>query len=118
MKSFSDPLNSWIQNQIGPDAVVEHINELPGSTSAELYDLTVLRSGIKENLVLRLFTLKEWLDEEPDLALHEAHALKHAIQTKLPTPQIIGFDEDGRSCGTPAVLMTKLEGKGNLKPKD
>jgi len=116
MNSLTDQINKWIREQLDSECNVEQINQLPGSTSAHLYDLTVSLDGKSENLVLRLFTLKEWLAKEPDLALHEARALQFARQLPVPTPQLIAFDQEGSYCGTPAVLMTKLSGEVNLKP--
>lgn len=108
----------WVQKHIGTDSIIENIERLPGSTSAELYDISISHTGVMKNLVLRLFTLNEWLAEEPDLAKHEAASLHQARGIPIPTPELIAFDQTGQFCGVPAVLMRKLPGEGDLKPKN
>jgi aminoglycoside phosphotransferase (APT) family kinase protein len=67
--------------------------------------------------VLRQFDNAEWVRDEPDLAIREAESLRRAsLAARLQTPTIVAFDEDGSQCGTPAVLMTRLEGKVVLEP--
>lgn len=85
---------------------------LAGATSSSVFDLETT-SG---SLVLRLFTNKEWLKDEPDLARHEAWALQRASRANISTPEPIAFDETGEEAGAPAVLMTCLPGKVVLAP--
>lgn len=87
---------------------------LAGGTSSAIFGLETTAGP----LVLRLFTNKNWLAEEPDLARHEAWALTRAIQSSVPTPQLVAFDETGQEATHPAVLMTRLPGKVVLKPND
>jgi aminoglycoside phosphotransferase (APT) family kinase protein len=68
-------------------------------------------------LVLRLFVKEDWLREEPDLAVHEAASLAKARETGLPTPELVAIDAEGKQCGVPAVLMTKLPGQVELAPQ-
>ena len=88
---------------------------LAGSTSAAVFHII---STDKTEYVLRLFTWKSWLENEPDLARHEAFALKTALAGYSLTPSLIGFDETGEFAGDPAVLMTMLPGQVILEPPD
>lgn len=68
--------------------------------------------------VLRLFTNVDWLQDEPDLAEHEAAVLIKAQKAGLPAPELIAYAPDDTECGTPAVLMSFIEGKIELRPDD
>ena len=109
----SNQVLNWVETIIGHP--IERIITLVGSTSSAVYQLTSLDKKI---YVLRLFTLEQWLENEPDLARHEALALKAARIGQIQTPELIGFDETGELAGKPAVLMSMLPGNVDLKPKD
>jgi aminoglycoside phosphotransferase (APT) family kinase protein len=66
-------------------------------------------------LVLRLIDNVKWLAESPDIARQEAEGLCRAAESGLRVPKLIGFDERGRQCGVPAVLMSKLSGRVELE---
>ncbi|MGI2328583.1 phosphotransferase family protein [Planococcus sp. YIM B11945] len=107
----------WVVATAGNAAEVSRIETLSGGTSSALYELDLFQGEEKQAYILRLFTDKEWLAMEPDLARHEAESLRYAEQLGMATPRLIGFDELGEHCGAPAVLMTKLEGAVVLEPK-
>src|SRR5690606_7654536 len=74
--------------------------------------------GELRSVVLRQFDNLAWLEEEPDLARHEAEALKRAAAVLGErAPQIIAYDETGEAAGMPSVLMTRLEGAVELLPQ-
>ena len=108
----------WVSAVVGPGSAVEVLRALTGGTSSTLFALRIRRQGGTLELVLRLFTNEQWLSEEPDLARHEAAALRQAARIDLPTPELIAYDEMGESCGLPAVLMTHLPGRVDLEPAD
>ncbi len=81
-----------------------------GAWSAQVFRV----SGSNRNAVLRLFTNRQWLDLEPDLAVHEAAVLEAIQEAGLPTPRLIAFDADGGETGHPAVLMSLLPGRLDL----
>lgn len=116
MTKLSSSVLAWVKHhaKAGESDEVQKIRPLKGATSSDLYEIEMGQ----ETLILRLFTLKEWVEEEPDLAKHEAASLRYASQIGVPTPEIIAFDADGTFCGTPAVLMSKVPGSVDLKPKN
>lgn len=65
---------------------------------------------------MRLFTDAAWLQQEPDLPVHESEALRAAATTGLPVPFAIARDTDGSKAGMPAVLMSYLPGKPHVQP--
>ena len=108
----------WVKNSVGSGTTVQAVRRLKGATSSSVYSISAERSKQELNLVLRLFTHADWLAEEPDLARHEAKSLEKAAQSNLPIPQLVACDEKGVHCGLPAVLMTQLPGRVELKPVD
>ncbi|MBS4210020.1 aminoglycoside phosphotransferase family protein [Bacillus sp. FJAT-50079] len=118
MRALSVQLENWVLHSVGEEASICSIQRLFGGTSSLVHQLTLQSGGETFDVVLRQFTNKQWLEEEPDLALHEAESLRLASHTKLETPQLIAFDEIGREAGVPAVLMSMLEGTVVLEPEN
>jgi aminoglycoside phosphotransferase (APT) family kinase protein len=103
---------TWIKEVCGNALPIRGMEPLKGATSSSVFE--VFLTPKNESLVLRVFTNGEWLQEEPDLAKHEAGSLQIAKSLPLSTPTCIAVDETGEMCGFPAVLMTKCEGSHRL----
>lgn len=108
----------WVTNAVDAHAIVESIQQLKGGTSSTLHQISLRSNQGIQNVVVRQFDNEEWLEEEPDLAYHEAESLRLAAKVNVQTPEMIAFDKTGSECGTPSVLMTMLEGSVELKPKN
>jgi len=108
----------WLQQQAGPGSVIEQVYTLKGGISSAVYRIQGAKHGEPLELVLRQFTNQEWLVHEPDLAEHEAVALKRAYEAGVPSPQWIAGDFTGELCGFPSVLMTRLNGEVILLPQE
>ncbi|WP_168118871.1 aminoglycoside phosphotransferase family protein [Paenibacillus sp. HB172176] len=118
-EEWSDRTRQWVINAVHPEARLLSARRLQGGISSLVYLIELEIGDSKREVVLRQFDNADWLRSEPDLALHEAMALRQAaICSVSPTPQLLAFDESGASSGCPSVLMTKLEGKVVLEPKD
>lgn len=111
-----DQVTKWVVKSVDPLATMQSIHQLRGATSSTLYRISLLTDQVKKTFVLRQFSNKKWLNEEPDIALHEANSLLYAAQNGLHTPQLIAYDGTGNDCGLPSVLMSYLEGEVILKP--
>jgi aminoglycoside phosphotransferase (APT) family kinase protein len=107
-------VEAWICQSLGCDAPLRFVS-LEGATSASLYK--IITSG-GESFVLRLFTNRPWLEEEPDLAEHEAAILVKATRANLPAPELIAYISQDSPFGIPAVLMSCLDGFVQLAPGD
>lgn len=114
--AISDRILKWVVSSVDPQAKVESVRRLPGSTSSTLHRVSIRNHQGVRDFVLRQLDNVKWLRDEPDLARHEAESLRWAARSAVPTPHIVAFDETGIECGIPAVLMTKLEGSVVLKP--
>ncbi|TWT24938.1 aminoglycoside phosphotransferase family protein [Planomicrobium sp. CPCC 101110] len=111
-----EKISDWIVESIGEDAEIRHVQPLAGGTSSTLREITVYCSGETASYVLRLFSNKEWLAQEPDLAQHEAQSLRHMSGSGITAPRLVAYDETGKKCGFPATLMTKIRGAVRLQP--
>jgi aminoglycoside phosphotransferase (APT) family kinase protein len=118
-KTLSDRTLRWVINAVHPEASVLSVQQLHGGISSLVHSISLRVNGDERDVVLRQFDNAEWLRDEPDLAFHEAESLRRASQVVgVQTPKIVAFDETGSQCGTPAVLMTRLEGEVVLVPSD
>jgi len=115
---LSPEIKEWVRSVVGSGTRLLTCRRLPGSTSATLYRLKLLRGGRLLTCVLRLFTLSEWLAIEPDIPEHEAAALEKVSAAGLPVPHLLGVDPRGAACGLPALLMTSLPGNVDLLPEN
>lgn len=107
---------SWIEEQGGGGWRVRQYRPLPGGISSAVYEMQLERNGKQASWVLRQFTDRNWLEEEPDLAVHESEALQAALGYGIASPKWIASDPDGSRCGMPSVLMTRLPGEVVLMP--
>ncbi len=117
---LSEQLSQWIAEAVGGDSVVVRgVHRLYGGVSSIMRRIDLDVDDEPRAVVLRQFDNEEWLEQEPDLARHEAEALRRAgALLGERAPHIIAYDESGASTGMPAVLMTRLEGTVDLMPPD
>lgn len=115
---LSEQIRKWVVSAVDENAVIFSIECLKGSTSSILHGVTLQIKDEINELVVRQFDNKEWLKEEPDLALHEGESLLLATDKGLVAPKIIAFEKSGEAGGNPLVLMSKLPGNVELKPLD
>lgn len=100
-------LRTWVARVTGGSIG----SRLEGATSSTLHD--VLIDGTPA-MIVRAFTNTEWLAGEPDLASHEAAALRAVAGIDVPTPRLVAFDATGERAGVPAIVMTRLPGRVDL----
>src|SRR5262249_6417363 len=67
---------------------------------------------------LRGYVRRELNLEEPDMADHEARALRFVAHLDVPTPELLAADTSGDEAGVPAVLMSWLPGSVRWWPPD
>jgi hypothetical protein len=108
----------WVRRQVSWAREIRTVRSLPGATSSSLFEFEASGGRDSIRLVLRLIDNPEWLAESPDIARHEAAALRWAGSSSVPVPELIAFDEWGSAAGVPAVLMSKLDGRVELGHQD
>src|SRR5207245_2875348 len=90
-----------------------------GGSSSAVHAVDVRRArGSVLRLVLRRHLLFSWLQEEPDLAEKEARNLQLVEQAGIAAPRLVAVDPNGAECDVPALLMTRIPGHLDLKPRD
>ncbi len=109
---------AWAAEALGLSVEALTLKPLPGASSSSVYALTARAGSDAHEYVLRLFTNRAWLAQEPDLARHEAAALQEIARIGLPGPELVAWDATGAACGVPAVLMTRVPGRVVLRPTD
>ncbi|WP_409346221.1 phosphotransferase family protein [Paenibacillus sp. MBLB4367] len=118
-KTLTDRALKWVVDAVHPEASVLSVRQLHGGISSLVHSVSLLVTGEERAFVLRQFDNTEWVQNEPELAYREAESLRRAARVSgVQTPEIVAFDETGSRCGTPAVLMTRLEGRVVLEPTD
>ncbi|KEO84944.1 phosphotransferase family protein [Tumebacillus flagellatus] len=110
-----EDLLQWIASSVEGTTEIRAVTPLKGGISATLHRLDLLVDGEVQPVVVREFTLLEWLREQPDLAEHEAESLKRAERVGVATPRLIAYTEERE---VPAILMTKLPGEVVLEPQE
>ena len=111
-------IRRWIERVVGNGASIEEVAPLVGATSSAVHvvDIATRSGGLR--LVLRHELLPAWLEEEPDALAHEAANLRLLEASDLPAPEVVAVDADGSDCGAPALLLTWLPGRVELRPDD
>jgi aminoglycoside phosphotransferase (APT) family kinase protein len=109
----------WVEKVAGRGAKVVRVRRLSGGTSSAVHAVDVSRSsGPVLRLVLRRHLLLHWLQEEPDLAEKEARNLQLLERVGIAAPRLVAVDPNGADCDVPAVLMTRMPGHLDVKPRD
>ncbi|GIO14496.1 hypothetical protein J19TS2_40510 [Cohnella xylanilytica] len=117
--ALSDRVLQWVIDSAGGSADVLASERLQGGISSAVHGIVLSVDGTLRQLVLRQFEDADWIRREPDLALREAESLRRASGIAgARTPALVAVDADGTRCGTPTLLMTRLEGRVVLEPED
>jgi aminoglycoside phosphotransferase (APT) family kinase protein len=111
---FTPEAEEWVRGAIGGERLPLDITRMQGSSSSSIY---FVQHG-ERRFVLRVLDNRKWLAEEPDLAEHEAAALREARGARLKAPEIVGYSSEEVGFGAPMVLMSYVEGRIDLLPVD
>ena len=90
-KKLDSDVANWVSQSIGKGAKLTSIIPAKGATSSSVYFIKSTVGKYALDCVLRLFTNQDWLEEEPDLAEHEASVLIEAQKAKLPALRLIAY---------------------------
>lgn len=115
MHQISERTLKWVEDQL--EGEVKGQSTLPGGTSSQMTLLEIKRDKTSEEVILREYTNEDWLETEPQIAFQEAMNLKQAKKAAVKTPNCLGVDGDAVRTTHPSLLMSKLEGHVDLKPK-
>lgn len=103
----------WVEEQTGRS--VTEVEPLVGGLSSAVHRLTL---ADHRTVVLRRYTLVDWIEREPYIPHDEARTLAALAELALgvATPMLIAADPDGEICDVPAVLMTEVKGRPDISP--
>ena len=97
----------WAQEAAGARVVAA----LPLESQWLANHLLVLGDG--RELVLRRWARPGWERDDPDLtAAREALVLERLADTPVPAPELVAADPDAAACDVPALLITRVPGRG------
>lgn len=117
MDQLTEQSVAWVLEQLNGELI--HVEALKGGQSSFIHQLTVkMLDGKINKVVLREHYNAAWLAKEPRIIIQEAKNLKMMENSQLSTPKLIAYDEKMQQAGRPALLMTKVEGNIQLKPKN
>ena len=108
-----------MEKAVGSGSEVVRFRRLGGGTASAVHAVEVrLAGGLTEPLVLRRHLLESVLLTEPDAASKEASNLQLLERAGIAAPRLVACDPDGHECDAPAVLMTRLRGRLQLRPRE
>src|SRR4051812_192291 len=107
--------DEWLHRAIGGNGLPLQIPPMKGSSS---WSMCLVQQGAGRKLVFRVLDNRAGRADEPDLAEHEAAALREARRAGLRGPEIIGHSSEDVGFGAPVVLMSYVEGRIDLLPGD
>lgn len=103
----------WIGRALKTSPHQLAISPMKGSNSSAVF---LIKNHAQQKFVLRVLDDSKWLQEEPDLAQHEAAALEEAQNIGLSVPKLIAYSESANVTEHPLVLSTFLEGNIDINP--
>ncbi len=108
----------WVARSIAPGATVRTVRRLTGGISSAMYAVSVVDTkGRHRRCVLRRW-VSDHAGDGAERVRREARILEGLERTDIPTPRLLGIDADGDECREPALLMTYLDGRVDLTPRD
>lgn len=111
---------AWIERALG--APVLETTPLPGGLSSSVHRVTLGGADPRDRraVVVRRYTLRDWLEREPHIPQHESHvlALLGSLDLDVATPNLLAADVTGSETDVPTVVMTHLPGRPEITPTD
>jgi len=98
-------------------AKVTGVKMLVGGLSSAVHKLS-LDSERLPAVVMRRFTLTDWLLREPHIPRQEAHMLRalRDLDVGVATPELVAADIEPVHCDAPTILMTEVAGRPDIAP--
>lgn len=105
----------WIESQVGRK--VTSFEVLKGGISSAVHRVGFATG---DDVVLRRYTLSEWIQREPYVPHDEARILAELsqIDVGVTTPDLVACDPEGEFCDVPALLMSVVPGRPIIDPAD
>ena len=110
-----DQAIAWVEHNLGRR--VDGFTKLEGGLSSAVHRL-VLDDG--SHVVLRRYTLADWIEREPYIPHDEARILRFldSVELGVAVPRLLASDPGGIECDVPATLMSEVPGRPFIDPDD
>lgn len=107
-----------LADRLAPGSRPVRVRRLAGGLDAAMHALDLLLpGGERRRIVLRRYPA-DLHGESGRLPAHGWQALRLLERTAFPAPRPLWFDPDGELFGTPALAMTRLPGRSDVRPRD
>jgi aminoglycoside phosphotransferase (APT) family kinase protein len=107
-----------LRDVLQPGGSVGHVRRLRGGLSHGMHAVDLIGpGGDRQHLVVRRYPA-ERLRRRPDKPQHEFRVLALLRDLGLPAPAPVWVDPTGAMFGHPALVTTRLQGRGLLTPSD
>jgi aminoglycoside phosphotransferase (APT) family kinase protein len=103
---------TWSSAVVG---ALDRVTELSGGWTSTMLAL-VTEDG--DEAVLRLMTREPWRTHGPALTTRERDVQQMLAHTSVPAPRSRALDAEGRACGFPAHVMSRLPGRVDVERVD
>lgn len=94
--------------EVSPGATIRRVRRIGGGLATQTFAIDTTRG----DLVVKIY------DPQDHRAPLEWERLKFAQRASVPVPAPVALDTGGRWFGTPALAMSRLPGRANVKPTD
>jgi aminoglycoside phosphotransferase (APT) family kinase protein len=107
-----------VREVIAPGGRQTRVRRLRGGLDAGVHSVTfVMPDGERRSVVVRRYRERQ-VTRNPAIAARLWRILSIVEALGIPAPRPLMLDEDGSLFGQPAVVMSRLPGRGNLAPRD
>jgi len=114
----SDAALHWVARSIAPGASVTSVRRLTGGVTSAMHAISVADAqGRHHRCVLRRW-VSDHANDGPQRVLREARILEELEGTDIPAPRLLGTDASGDECQESALLMSYVDGRMELTPKN
>lgn len=110
-------LASFVEHVVG-GVIASPLRRLSGGIASEVFVVTVAVAGRRQRVVVRLYGPGKGLGPGPPTVTREGDTLEQLEGSPVAVPRLLGIDVTGELAGSPALVMTYLPGRIDLRPKD
>src|ERR1700687_723626 len=111
-----DQTLAWVARSVGPKAHVSSWRRLTGGITSSVHLVTVNTPNEPRRLILKRWVEGD-LEESRGWVEREAEVLRALERTGLAGPRLVACSLGAETDGAPALLMTRLPGRGVACPQ-
>jgi aminoglycoside phosphotransferase (APT) family kinase protein len=109
------PQVAFTERSVG-GRLVARPRRLSGGVASEVYAMRLHFDGREDRVIVRRYVDGKGAEPGPPTIRRDVATLTQLDQTSLPVPRLLGADLTGETAGWPALVMTSLPGRIDLRP--